>query len=48
MLESVSEAPQLPAGYPVMMMLALLPGLWFDIMDPRVEASSPPPSSPPR
>ena len=34
-LEDVAEAPQLPASYPVMMLLALLPGMFFDVMDPR-------------
>lgn len=34
-LEDMREAPQLPASYPAMMLLALLPGLFFDVMDPR-------------
>jgi hypothetical protein len=33
-------APQLPAGYPTMVLLALLPPLWFRVMDPRVAAVS--------
>lgn len=37
-LRSVAGAPQLPAGYPTMVLLALLPSLWFRVMDPRVEA----------
>jgi alkane 1-monooxygenase len=37
-LRSVSGAPQLPAGYPAMVMLALLPPLWSRVMDPRVAA----------
>ena len=37
-LRSVPGAPQLPAGYPAMVMLALLPPLWFRVMDPRVAA----------
>lgn len=37
-LRSVPGAPQLPSGYPAMVMLALLPPLWFRVMDPRVEA----------
>lgn len=37
-LQSVSGAPQLPAGYPTMVLLALLPPLWFRVMDPKVYA----------
>ena len=33
-----NEAPQLPFGYPVMTLLALVPPLWFSLMNPRVEA----------
>ena len=32
------EAPQLPFGYPVMTALALIPPLWFRVMNPRVRA----------
>ncbi|WP_333713871.1 alkane 1-monooxygenase [Yoonia sp.] len=32
------EAPQLPHGYPVMTMAALVPTLWARIMNPRVKA----------
>ncbi len=32
------EAPQLPHGYPVMTALALIPPLWFRVMNPRVRA----------
>lgn len=32
------EAPQLPFGYPVMTMAAMLPPLWKRIMNPRVKA----------
>ncbi len=35
-LRSVSEAPQLPAGYPAMILMALVPPLWFRVMNPRV------------
>ena len=35
-LRTVADAPQLPAGYPAMVLLALLPPLWFAVMDPRV------------
>ena len=31
-----TEAPQLPYGYPVMTMLAMVPPLWLRIMNPRV------------
>ena len=34
------SAPQLPAGYPSMVLLALLPPLWFRVMDPRAAAVS--------
>jgi len=37
-LRTVANAPQLPAGYPTMVLLALLPPLWFAVMDPRVPA----------
>jgi hypothetical protein len=33
-LESIQEAPQLPANYMTMVLLALLPGAWFHFMDP--------------
>ena len=33
-----SEAPQLPYGYPVMTMAAMVPPLWRRIMNPRVRA----------
>ncbi len=32
------EAPQLPSGYAAMLLVALVPPLWFKIMDPRVDA----------
>ena len=31
------DAPQLPTGYPGMMILSLIPPLWFRIMNPRLE-----------
>lgn len=37
-LQSVEAAPQLPAGYPEMVLLALLPPLWFRAMNPRAAA----------
>ncbi|MUL81728.1 MULTISPECIES: alkane 1-monooxygenase [unclassified Mycolicibacterium] len=35
-LRSLQEAPQLPAGYGAMLVLALIPPLWRRVMDPRV------------
>ncbi len=32
------KAPQLPLGYPAMTALALIPPLWFRVMNPRVRA----------
>jgi alkane 1-monooxygenase len=37
-LRDVPEAPQLPTGYAGMILLALVPPLWFQVMDPRVGA----------
>lgn len=37
-LKHYDESPQLPAGYGVMILLALVPPLWFSVMNPRVEA----------
>ena len=34
-------APQLPGGYPAMMLLAMLPPLWFRTMDPRIASGRP-------
>jgi alkane 1-monooxygenase len=38
LLRHFDEAPQLPAGYPSMVLLALVPPLWRAVMDPRVDA----------
>jgi alkane 1-monooxygenase len=35
-LNSMQGALQLPAGYPAMMLLSLLPPVWFKIMNPRL------------
>jgi alkane 1-monooxygenase len=35
-LRHVEEAPQLPTGYGGMLLLALVPPLWFRVMDPKV------------
>ena len=32
------EAPQLPSGYPGMILLALIPSLWFKTMHPRLDS----------
>ncbi len=36
LLQHIDESPQLPTGYPGSIILALLPPLWFKIMNPRV------------
>lgn len=36
-LESQPSAPELPSGYPAMMLLALIPSLWFRVMNPRIK-----------
>lgn len=33
-----AEAPQLPFGYPLMVLIAMAPPLWFRLMNPRVKA----------
>ncbi|MFM8282012.1 MAG: alkane 1-monooxygenase [Planctomycetaceae bacterium] len=35
-LETTDDAPQLPAGYATMMMVALVPPLWRHLVDPRL------------
>jgi alkane 1-monooxygenase len=35
-LDHHEEAPQLPFGYPMMILIALVPPLWFFIMDKRI------------
>jgi alkane 1-monooxygenase len=39
-LEHKDKAPQLPVGYPSSMLLALIPPLWFKVMNKRVEKIS--------
>lgn len=39
-LRTVRAAPQLPAGYPTMVLAALVPPLWFAVMDPRIPAAA--------
>ena len=36
-LESLPESPQMPTGYPGMMMLAMIPPLWFSIMNKKLD-----------
>jgi alkane 1-monooxygenase len=38
-LDPLDTAPQLPAGYPTMVILALVPPLWRRVMDPRLAAA---------
>jgi alkane 1-monooxygenase len=46
-LRAVEHAPQLPAGYPAMLLAAWVPPLWFALMDPRIPpAERTPPSHP--
>ena len=35
-LHHIGHSPQLPAGYAAMVVMALIPPLWFSIMNPRV------------
>jgi alkane 1-monooxygenase len=44
-LELPAPAPQLPAGYGAMFLLALVPPLWFSVMNPRVVAATHAPSA---
>jgi alkane 1-monooxygenase len=37
-LRSMPQAPQLPAGYPAMVVVALVPPLWFALMHRRLAA----------
>ena len=36
-LESLPESPQMPTGYPGMMILAMIPPLWFSIMNKKLD-----------
>ena len=36
-LKHYDESPQLPHGYPTMIILALFPPIWFRMMNPRLE-----------
>jgi alkane 1-monooxygenase len=35
-LNHYDESPQLPFGYPTMILIALIPPLWFAMMNPRL------------
>ena len=35
-LRHLPESPQLPAGYPAMILMALVPPLWFSVMDKKL------------
>jgi alkane 1-monooxygenase len=37
LLRHFDEAPQMPTGYPGMILLALVPPLWFKVMNPRIQ-----------
>lgn len=37
-LDSLPTSPQLPTGYPGMMLLALVPPLWFRVMNRRIDS----------
>lgn len=39
-LDHHEEAPELPFGYPAMILIALVPPLWFFLMDKRIPQSS--------
>jgi len=36
-LNDMPDSPQLPAGYPLMILTALCPPLWFKLMNPRLQ-----------
>jgi alkane 1-monooxygenase len=36
-LRSTKEAPQMPTGYPGMILLSLIPPLWFKIMNKKID-----------
>ncbi len=36
-LRHFNESPQLPHGYPMSMLMAMIPPLWFSVMDKKVE-----------
>ena len=36
-LRHFDESPQMPQGYPAMMLMAMIPPLWFKVMDKKLE-----------
>ena len=36
-LNSLPDSPQMPTGYPGMMVLALIQPLWFSVMNPKLD-----------
>ncbi|SIT04696.1 alkane 1-monooxygenase [Belliella pelovolcani] len=36
-LRHMDDSPQLPTGYPASMLMALIPPLWFKVMNPRLQ-----------
>ena len=36
-LDHYDQSPQLPFGYPTMILVAMVPPLWFRMMDPRLD-----------
>jgi alkane 1-monooxygenase len=39
-LKHYENAPQMPTGYPGMMLLSLIPPIWFGIMNKKLDAAS--------
>jgi alkane 1-monooxygenase len=37
-LDYHDQSPQMPTGYPGMMLLSLIPPLWFAVMNPKIAA----------
>lgn len=37
-LRSLEQSPQMPTGYPGMILLSLIPPLWFKIMNPKIQS----------
>ena len=40
LLDTIENAPQLPAGYPTMILLSLVPPAWFRVMNKRAQAEN--------
>ena len=38
LLENITDSPQLPFGYPTSILVAMVPPLWFKLMNSRVPA----------